>query len=115
MLHPNATEHCKSFAWAFNVGLEGIPTRFRLGKFAMLYRDRRYGKACETVHNYIDPIVRRAATRAQKSREANGPDFDDDVDDRYVFLESLIRKDASEVEIRDQMLNVCKFLCYQNR
>lgn len=108
MLQPNASEHCKQFAWAFNVGLEGIPARFRLGKFAKFYYDTRYNKACDIVHNYIAPIVKKAVERSQLSPEEKAAELEK-RGDKYVFLDSIIQKDCDEIEVRDQVLNVREF------
>ncbi|KAH3946677.1 hypothetical protein HBI56_068140 [Parastagonospora nodorum] len=105
MLQPNASEHCKQFAWAFNVGLEGIPARFRLGKFAKFYYDTRYNKACDIVHNYIAPIVKKAVERSQLSPAEKVAGLEK-RGDKYVFLDSIIQKDCDEIEVRDQVLNV---------
>lgn len=108
MLQPNASEHCKQFAWAFNVGLEGIPARFRLGKFAKFYYDTRYNKACDIVHNYIAPIVKKAVERSKMSAADKAAELEK-RGDKYVFLDSIIQKDCDEIEVRDQVLNVRKY------
>lgn len=77
MLQPNASYDCKEFAWAFDVGLEGIPTQFRLGKFARFYYDTRYNKACNIVHNYIAPIVQRAVARSNMTLDEKAADLEE--------------------------------------
>jgi hypothetical protein len=107
MLHPNVSKEAEDFAWAFNVGLEGIPARFRLGKFAKFYYDTRYNKACNIVHAYIEPIVARAVQRHKRLEKAS--DFEKS-NAKYIFLDSIIQRDCEEIEVRDQVLNVRKLL-----
>jgi hypothetical protein len=108
VLRPGATEFAKSFAWAFDVGLNGIAQRIRLGKFARFYYDRRYNKACETVHSYLDPIVQRAIARNRTSPQEKSSETKVD-DGRYIFLDALTKEDVSPTEIQDQVLNIRKF------
>jgi len=109
LLRTDSTEFAKKFAWAFDIGLYAIAQRIRLGKFGPLYYDPQYNKACKIVHDYLEPIVERAITRNRiLSREKMSEvGFDNE---RYVFLEALTKQDTSPTEIRDQALNIRKFL-----
>lgn len=102
VLDPNATDLAKTFAWAFDVGINGISQRIRLGRFAALYYDRQYAKACKVVHDYVEPIVERTIQQARS--EPKG--VEDEKDDRYVFLLEMAKQGASAREMRDQILNV---------
>jgi hypothetical protein len=55
VLHPQATALGRRFAWAFNLGVDGVAQRIRLGRLAQLYYNTDYKKACKTVHEYADP------------------------------------------------------------
>ncbi|KXT03843.1 hypothetical protein AC578_8907 [Pseudocercospora eumusae] len=102
ILDPNATELAKSFAWAFDVGVDGISQRIRLGKFARFYHDRRYSKACSVVHGYVEPIVEKTIRQARLEK----PSQELERDERYTFLVEMARQGASPKEMRDQVLNI---------
>lgn len=98
------------FAWAFNVGVDGILQRIRLGKFASLYYDPEYNRACKVVHDYIDVIVQKAIDRAQlwHIQEKSQQKDISQAEERYTFLNTLAREGVPAKEIRDQILNIRK-------
>jgi cytochrome P450 len=108
LLRSDATDMAKQFAWAFNVGVDGISQRIRLGKFARLYYDPQYRKACKVVHDYTDLHVQKAIERARDwhARQSDGKKPDED--ERYTFLNALAREGVGAKEIRDQVLNIRK-------
>jgi cytochrome P450 len=90
--------------------MRSIAQRIRLGRFNWLYRDRKYNQACRDVHEYIDPIIKKAISY-RKSHHA--PVLDDKAahpdgnpDERYVFLYELAKETGNESELRDQVLNI---------
>jgi hypothetical protein len=107
ILRPDATDVANKFAWAFNVGVDGISQRIRLGKFARLYYDPKYNRACKVVHDYIDAIVQKAIDRAKDwHARTKGEKETPDEDERYTFLNALAREGVGAKEMRDQVLNI---------
>ncbi len=104
VLHPQATARGRRFAWAFNLGVDGVAQRIRLGRLAPLYYNADYKKACKVVHDYVDPIVSTALQHVNKTRLTRS----EADDDRYTFLAALANEGLSPKQIRDHMLNICK-------
>ncbi|RYP15355.1 hypothetical protein DL765_005746 [Monosporascus sp. GIB2] len=109
VLHPNATDRGRQFAWAFDLGVEGVSQRLRLGRLAFLYFNRDYAKACKVVHGFVDSIVHVAVEKARngQSHEFSVKNEKATSDEgRYTFLKALASEGMSSKEIRDQMLNI---------
>ncbi|KAL2137993.1 hypothetical protein VTI28DRAFT_7681 [Corynascus sepedonium] len=83
VLHPEATALSNRFAWAFNLGVDG--------------------KACQTVHEYVDPIVLAALEHVKKKETKKDNKVEDE---RYTFLTALANQGLSPRQIRDHMLNI---------
>ncbi|GAO16328.1 uncharacterized protein UV8b_05646 [Ustilaginoidea virens] len=99
ILSAGATETARKFAWAFDVGTEGIAQRIRLGKLAWLYRNSEENEACQIVHDYIDAMVSVAvAARSTCPQEHEG--------DGGSFLHALVNTGMTQEEIRFQMLSL---------
>ncbi|RYP26353.1 hypothetical protein DL767_008075 [Monosporascus sp. MG133] len=105
VLHPEATALGQKISWAFNVGVDGVSKRIRLGKLAPLYHNPDYNKACKVVHDYVDPIVKAALEKANKRMFENGGKKDAD-EERYTFLNALASEGLSQKKIRDHVLNI---------
>lgn len=110
ILRRNATPIARRFHWAFDVGINGIAQRIRLGKFARFYYDSNYREACKVVHNYIDTIVQKAIVRANEWKAAGSKANDEE---RYTFLNALAREGVRAKQIRDQVLNIRTSLPHQ--
>ncbi|OTA88363.1 hypothetical protein M434DRAFT_80417 [Hypoxylon sp. CO27-5] len=93
------------FAKAFNTAQEYLAYRGRLGSFYWLLNDRTFRDACRTCHHFIDGAVVKALKTSTQSKK-NGKSEEDDVEDRYVFVEALVRQTKDSQVIRDQCLNV---------
>ena len=107
VLRPDATDVANQFAWAFGVGVDGISQRIRLGKFARLYHDPEYNRACKVVHDYVDAIVQKAIDRAKVWRARTTDEKEKlDENERYTFLNALAREGVGAKEMRDQVLNI---------
>lgn len=110
---PSATELSRKFAWAFGRGIDGISQRIRLGRFARFYYDSQYTAACKFVHDYVNVIVAKAVDRAREwhAQKNEKPDGSDNADEeRYTFLNALAREGVEPKQIRDQILNIRKYL-----
>jgi hypothetical protein len=57
LLHPNATEVARKFAWAFDSSLEGAALKMRMEKAGRFYYDPEHLPACRYVHEYIDKVL----------------------------------------------------------
>ncbi|KAH7146104.1 cytochrome P450 [Dactylonectria macrodidyma] len=104
VLHPQATALGRRFAWTFNLGVDGVAQRIRLGRLALLYYNANYASACKMVHDYVDPIAVAALEKAQKSEPQQPSNVENDK--RYTFLAALVREDLSPKKISDHMLNI---------
>lgn len=104
VLNPEATALGRRFAWAFNVGVDGISQRIRLGKLAPFYFNADYNEACKTVHDYVDPIVHEAIANAAKRKSADAEKNPDT--ERYTFLNALASEGLGTREIRNHVLNI---------
>ncbi|KAK2616254.1 hypothetical protein QQS21_000889 [Conoideocrella luteorostrata] len=112
ILLPGATDVARKFSWAFEKGIDSISQRIRLGRFAKLFYDPEYTRACHFVHDYIDVIAVKAAERAKQwHAEKGGTGQEADMqqspenEERYTFLNALARTGAPSKQIRDQVLN----------
>lgn len=99
-MNPDATELSQVFAWAFDVTVDGISKRIRLGVLSSLYYDPDYNRACKVVHDYVDRLVEDATARYKASSERMK------ADGRYRFLDALIAEGQSTKETRNQMLSI---------
>lgn len=88
------------FAWAFDVAIDGISKRIRLGVLSSLYYDPDYSKACKIVHDYVDEQVEDATARYKANSEKIK------ADGRYRFLDALIAEGQTTRETRNQMLSI---------
>lgn len=82
--------------------MHGIAVRTRMGKFARLYRDPQYNEACQYVHKYVEPIIRKSVSQANTQSEKELGE----EEERYVFLQELAKKNSNIKELRDQVLNI---------
>ncbi|KAK4671411.1 hypothetical protein QC764_607310 [Podospora pseudoanserina] len=104
VLDPQATALGRRFAWAFNLGVDGVAQKIRLGSLAPLYYNADYGKACKMVHEYVDPIVLAAIEATQKTGSEQHSNVGDEK--RYTFLAALASEGISPKKIRDHVLNI---------
>lgn len=113
VLSPGAADIARRFAWAFDKGVSGIAQRIRLGKFARFHVDREYSAACRFAHGYVDVIVARAIGNAREwhSKTSGGLNGEDASGrhEPYTFLNALAREGVDAKQMRDQVLNICKW------
>ncbi|KAI5864115.1 cytochrome P450 [Durotheca rogersii] len=112
------------FGRCFDVAMQKIANRARLGRLARLLRDRELDESVAFMHAFVDRYVgevRRARQEeeeeeAAEKREARGSgvkddeegdgDGDGDDDKRYVFLNELLRTGEPDEVIRDHLMSI---------
>ncbi|KAK3935858.1 cytochrome P450 52A13 [Diplogelasinospora grovesii] len=91
----------REFAESFNIAQEGLAKRFRLAPFHFLYNPRKFRRACRTVHRFVEQYIRQknlfqTGKTATPTEEGGGS----------WFIDQVAKECTSEVELRDQLLNV---------
>lgn len=88
------------FAESFRVAQDFLARRGRLGDLYWVVGDffgaRKFRRSCQQVHEFIDPIVKRALLKADEKKDEN----------RYVFLDVLVETTRDSKVLRDQLANV---------
>ncbi|KAK5170523.1 uncharacterized protein LTR77_005111 [Saxophila tyrrhenica] len=82
------------FAEAFTVAQDYLAQRGRLGDLYWLIGGPKFWKACRTVHDFVDSMIK---TRI---------DARDTGDSKYVFLDALLQQTNDIFLLRSQILNV---------
>ena len=100
-----------TFAASFNFGQEILGRRVIIGKLYWLYKPTKFVEACKNVHSHIIPYVESAlglpATEKSKKLVSNKKDNEKDGDDdKYVFLDHLVKETKDPKQIQDQLLNI---------
>lgn len=93
----------KSFAESFDVAQEGLAKRFRIAPFHFLYNPPDFRRACRNVHQFVEGYIRQRKVEKQ-SPEVIG-DTQDDKSPSW-FFDQVAAGSASEIDLRDQLLNV---------
>lgn len=103
ILREDATTVARRFHWAFDVCINVIAQRIRMGKFARFYYNSDFREACKVVHEYVGIIVQKAITQADTWKKAGSKTRDEE---RYIFLNALAREGVGAKVIADQVLNI---------
>ena len=91
------------FGQAFDYAQGELTTRFRLGSFLWMYRNKEFDIACKRVHNFVDKFVaraleyRRATLAGEKKNEEKG---------KYIFANELALATENPIQIRSELLNI---------
>ena len=88
------------FAESFNIAQEGLAKRFRLAPFHYVYNPHSFRQACRNAHKFVEEYIKERGLAKTKSSERPG------ADDSFMFIDQVAADSASEIEIRDQLLNV---------
>lgn len=91
----------KVFAESFNIAQEGLAKRFRLAPFHFIYNPPAFRKACAAVHQFVEQYIREKGLTRGKS--ANTETEEGDIS---WFVNQVANQSATEVELRDQLLNI---------
>ncbi|KAM7212185.1 cytochrome P450 52A13 [Rhypophila decipiens] len=91
----------RKFAENFNIAQEGLAKRFRLAPFHFVYNPKSFREACRSVHEFVENYIREAGLMkdelAGEKQDEGGASW---------FIRQVAQQSASEVELRDQLLNV---------
>ncbi|KAI9811427.1 MAG: hypothetical protein M1827_005410 [Pycnora praestabilis] len=100
-----ATESSSRFAEAFNRSQEAIGGRGRFGIFDRLIPNWGFKRDAKVVHDFADKIIEEALeSRKSKNIEKAGGHAEDD--ERYVFLQEVVKQTDDVVQIRSEILNI---------
>lgn len=93
----------KLFAESFEIAQEGLAKRFRIAPFHCLYSPPEFRRACRNVHQFLERYIsqRRPGKQNQQANDDSG-----DGETSSWFFNQVAAGSASEVGLRDQLLNV---------
>ena len=91
----------RDFSESFNIAQEGLAKRFRLAPFHFVYNPADFRRACRRVHRFVEQYI-----RDQGLMQPENPSRDGQKESASWFIEQVAKDSASEVELRDQLLNV---------
>lgn len=92
------------FGESFDFAQTELNLRLRLGPFVLLYRNRKFDRACVLVHNFIDRFVAKALEFRRES-QASGK-LDDKKKGKYIFMNELALATDDPIQIRSEILNI---------
>ncbi|KAK4695681.1 hypothetical protein P7C71_g2121, partial [Lecanoromycetidae sp. Uapishka_2] len=92
------------FAEAFNRSQENISEGFRSGKIGqlLLYNRKEHKGDIEFCHDFVDHFVRKGL----EHRKTLDLEKAEKVEERYVFLNELVKHTRDPIQIRSELLNV---------
>lgn len=93
----------KLFAESFEIAQEGLAKRFRIAPFHFLYNPPDFRRACQNVHQFVERYIRQRKIR--KQMQGLNDDFEDGKTSSW-FFDQIAAGSASEIDLRDQLLNV---------
>jgi len=94
-----------AFADAFDdLQLQG-GKEVRLGGLARWMRDSTYKRDQKTVHDFADKYVHRALDRHRRKSDLEKNEKSRE-DDRYIFLDEVVKQTQDPIRIRSELLNV---------
>ena len=91
-----------AFANAFDTGQHYLAVRGRLGDFYWLFGGKKFRRACDFVHGFVDKIVANALGKKDVERSSGL----EDEKGNYLFIDALIARTRDPKVIRDQLVNV---------
>ena len=91
------------FAEAFNKSQEAVAETARNGAFMRLFRKSTFDSDVKCVHDFVDKYVQRglAYRKTYDLEKADGKE-----DERYVFLNELVKQTTDPIQIRSELLNI---------
>jgi cytochrome P450 len=91
------------FAEAFTHSQDYIANSSRWGAWAKLFpANGRFNKDRKLVHDFVDYYVKTGLSR----RNNQSTDEKSDQNERYVFLDSLVKQEVDPIRIRSELLNI---------
>lgn len=91
----------REFASSFNIAQEGLAKRFRMTPFHYMYNPPEFREACRNVHGFVERYIHERGLK-DKTRES----VEAESSSTSWFIEQVAEESATEVELRDQLLNV---------
>ena len=93
----------REFAESFNIAQEGLAKRFRLAPFHSFYSPPAFRRACRNVHRFVERYIRE---RGFMDKDAATHEHEHEGEPASWFIRQVAKESASEVDLRDQLLNV---------
>ncbi|KAH8882506.1 cytochrome P450 [Thozetella sp. PMI_491] len=111
ILNEDEPERSQAFLDAFHYAQKGTGRRLQLGKFAFLYRDRKYYESIKVAHAFAEYYVDKAIKyrRDHLSAEAEKSETVSDGDTpgrRVVLLHDMALETDNREDLRNQILHV---------
>ena len=102
-LRPDTPSDSLEFIKAFNNSLAGVGRRREAGRLKFRYMfDKKWKKAYEKVHAFVDDHVRKALEETAQEKSSNVQT----QPQRYVLLHEMAKETRDPLELRSQILNV---------
>ncbi|KAK2597810.1 hypothetical protein N8I77_012572 [Diaporthe amygdali] len=93
----------KLFAESFEIAQEGLAKRFRIAPFHFLYNPSEFRRACRNVHQFVERYIRQRGF-GKDAKDVNHSSRNDNASS--WFFAQVAAGSSSEVDLRDQLLNV---------
>lgn len=103
-LAPGTTKSSNTrFAEALNRSQEAIGEASRAGKVATFFRKSTFKNDVKDVHKFVDQYVQRGL-QYRNNRDVEKADAKSE--ERYVFLQELVKQTGDPMQIRSELLNI---------
>ncbi len=98
-------------ASAFDLGTAVLGIRARMAGLYWLYSPPSFRKANRIVHRFADDCIERAVAKNRRARshsieKGQGHSNDKDDNERYIFLNEMLKVTDDKFELRSQLLNI---------
>lgn len=103
-------ERSQEFLDAFHYAQQGTGKRFQLGKFAFLYRDKKYYESIKVAHAvadyYVDKAIEYRRTHLAMKDDKVASLWEDDIPGRnIVLLHEMAMETDNRKDLRNQILH----------
>lgn len=85
----------KLFGESFSIAQDGLAKRFRLAPLYFLYNPKRFRKACQNVHRFVEKYIDERQQKLEHTSE-----------NASWFMHQVAQASQNKKDIRDQLLNV---------
>ena len=86
-----------AFAGSFDTAQDLVVKRFRLLDFYWLVGGRKFFKACDEVHEFVDNIIKQRLNKKDEALEQN---------EKYLFFDAVAEEVKRPEDLRGQLLNI---------
>jgi cytochrome P450 len=94
----------ETFARNFNLALESLAYRIRIGPLKKVHYSSKFNIAVKEARSFVERFVQDAIDR--RIAIDKGQEKDIDEDDSYIFSHELCKRTLDKTEITDQLLNI---------